>query len=83
MTAKGKTGQVATRPASITAFTKPNSVEPDPLKVWFGLAKPLRQRQQKKAGKRHAQRSSVDAHLFAQRVLLAAIELPINEVAHG
>ena len=77
MTAKGKAGQVATRPASNTAFTERNSTAPDPLQGWFDLAKPARNRQQKRSWKHGKQQGRIDAHLLAELVLLAAIVLLI------
>ena len=56
MTNTKKAEQVATRPASKTAFTERNSTSFDALRGWYDLAKPSRNRQQKKAWKKGARK---------------------------
>lgn len=77
MIAKGKAGRGATRPASKTAFTERNSTAPDPLIGWFDLAKPSRNRQQKRTWKRGNQRGRIDAHLVAHLALFFILALLI------
>jgi hypothetical protein len=48
MPANKKAEKVATLPASDTAFVEKHSTVSDPLKGWFDLAKPSRERQQKR-----------------------------------
>ena len=52
MTDKKKPHTAGTGTASNNAFDKANSSASDPVKGWFDLAKPARNRQQAKAGKR-------------------------------
>ena len=54
-----KAGQVATRPASNTAFTECNSTAPDPLGSQFDRAKPDRNHPQKKSWKRGNRRGRI------------------------
>ena len=84
MTAKGKAEQVATRPASNTAFTERHSTAPDPLQGWFNLAKPSRNRQQKRSWKRGKQQGRIDPFLLAELALMAVIVLLIaGGLAHA
>ena len=84
MTAKGKAGQVATRPASNTAFTERHSTVSDPLQGWFNLAKPSRNRQQKRSWKRGKQQGRIDPFLLAELALMAVIVLLIaGGLAHA
>ena len=84
MTAKGKAGQVATRPASNTAFTERHSTVSDPLQGWFNLAKPSRNRQQKRNWKRGKQQGRIDPFLLAELALMAVIVLLIaGGLAHA
>jgi hypothetical protein len=73
-----KAAQVAgTGTASNTTRDSRNSTASDPLKCWFDLAKPSRERQQKSAWKRSKQRGRIDAYLAAHLALLFAIGLLI------
>ena len=70
MTTKGKAEQVATRPASNTAFTERNSTpQQDRLVSWFALAKNAKARAVK-AWKRGNQRGRIDAYLLALLALM-------------
>ncbi len=77
MTDKKKPHTAGTGTASNTAFTERHSTAPDPLKGWFDLAKPSRNRQQKRNWKRGNQRGRIDAFLLAQLAMMAAIVLLI------
>jgi hypothetical protein len=58
-------------------ITDRHSTASDPLKGWFDLAKPSRERQQKSAWKRSKQRGRIDAYLAAHLALLFTIGLLI------
>ena len=71
-----KAAQVAgTGTASNTAFNARHSTAHDPLKGWFDLAKPSRNRQQKRSWKRGKQRGRIDICLAGQLAMLAVITL--------
>jgi len=63
--------------ASDNAFDKANSSASDPVKGRFDLAKPARNRQQKRSWKRGKQQGRIDPYLLAELTLLAAILLLI------
>jgi hypothetical protein len=65
----------ANRAGQNNQVTERNSTALDPLKDWFGLAKPSRERQQKSAWKRSKQRGRIDAYLAAHLALLLTIGL--------
>jgi hypothetical protein len=67
---KGRSG--GDRPTQKTTDSR-NHTGADPLIGWFNLAKPLRNRQQKRGWKRGNQRGRMDATLAALLALLAAI----------
>jgi hypothetical protein len=68
-----KAAQVAgTGTASKTAFDSRNHTVPDPL-IGCNLAKPSRNRQQKRSWQRGKQRGRMDAYLAGQLVLLVAV----------
>lgn len=50
-----------------------NHTGSDPLIGWFNLAKPSRDRQQKRSWKRSKQRGRIDAFLAAQLALLIVL----------
>jgi hypothetical protein len=77
MPANEKAEKVATLPASDIAFVEKHSTASDPLKGWFDLAKPTRERQQKSAWKRSKQRGRIDAYLAAHLAMLFTIGLLI------
>lgn len=66
-----KAMQAGTRTASNTALDTRNHTESDPLMGWFNLAKPSRDRQQKKSWKRK-QRGQVCLPMVANLLLTAA-----------
>ena len=70
MKSNKKAAQVAsTRTASNTVFDSGNHTGTDPLLGWFNLAKPSRNRQQKRGWKRN-QRGQIDYALAGQLALL-------------
>ena len=69
---KGRSG--GDRPTPKTSDTR-NHTGTDPLIGWFSLAKPSRNRQQKRGWKRGNQRGRMDASLAGQLALLAVIVL--------
>ena len=69
MTIKKKAAWAGTRTASNTAFDSRNHTAPDPLMGWFELAKPSRNRQQKRGWKRN-QRGAIDYALTGQLAFL-------------
>ena len=69
MTTKKKAAWAGTRTASNTAFDSCNHTAPDPLMGWFELAKPSRNRQQKRGWKRN-QRGAIDYALTGQLAFL-------------
>ena len=71
MTDKKNPHTAGTGTASNTAFTDRNHTALDPLKGWFDLAKPSRERQQKRSWKR-GNRGQVDSVLLAN-ILMAVI----------
>lgn len=73
MSENKKAATAGTGTASNTAFTERNSTAPDPLKGWFDLAKPSRNRQPRRSWKRGNQRGRIDTGLAAQLALLAVI----------
>ena len=77
MTDKKKPHTAGTGTASNTAFDSQNHTAPDPLKGWFSLAKPSRNRQQNRSWKRCNQRGRIDAFLFAHLAMLAVLSLRI------
>ena len=84
MTDKKKPHTAGTGTASNTAFTERNSTSPDPLKGWFDLAKPSRNRQQKRSWKRGKQQGRIDPFLLAELALMAVIVLLIaGGLAHA
>ena len=72
MTTKKKAAWAGTRTASNTAFDSRNHTAPDPLMGWFELAKPSRNRQQKRGWKPN-QRGALDMALAGQLVLLLVL----------
>ena len=75
MTANKKAGQVAPHPASSTAFTNRHSTAPDPLQGRHDLAKPSRERQQKRSWKRGKQRGHINVELLGYSMILASVLL--------
>ena len=82
MATNKKAAQVAgTRTASNTAFDSRNHTATDPLIGWFKLAKPSRNRQQKRGWKRN-QRGQIDYALAGQlALLLVSLALIVAGVA--
>ena len=75
MQAKEKAAKVAgTGTASKTTFDRRNDTKADPLIDWFNLAKPSRNRQQKRGWKR-SPRGRIDPTMAAQLALLAVFVL--------
>ena len=73
MKSNKKAAQVAgTRTAKNTAFDSHNHTGSDPLIGWFNLAKPSRNRQQKRGWKRN-QRGQIDSALAGQLALLLVL----------
>ncbi len=72
---KKKPHTAGTGTASNTAFNDRHSTASDPLKGWFDLAKPSRNRQQKRSWARGKQRGQIDTYLAGQLALLAVIAL--------
>ena len=58
-------------------ITERNSTASDPLQGWFDLAKPARNRQQKRSWKRGKQQGRIDPFLLAELALMAVIVLLI------
>ena len=77
MTDKKKPHTAGTGTASNTAFTERHSTVSDPLQGWFNLAKPSRNRQQKRSWKRGKQQGRIDPFLLAELALMAVIVLLI------
>jgi hypothetical protein len=69
---KGRSGGDC--PTLKTSDTR-NHTGADPLAGWFSLAKPSRDRQQKRRWKRGNQRGRIDTYLAGQLVLLLVIAL--------
>lgn len=73
MKSNKKAAQVAgTGTASKTTFDSCNHTGSDPLIGWFNLAKPSRNRQQKRGWKRN-QRGLIDSELAGQLALLLVL----------
>jgi hypothetical protein len=72
MTQKNKGRSGGDRPTPKTSDSR-NHTGADPLLGWVNLAKPSRDRQQKRSWKRGKQRGRIDACLAGQLVLLAAL----------
>lgn len=75
MADKKKPHTAGTGTASKTTFDSRNTTAIDPLQGWFDLAKPSRNRQQKRSWRRGKQRGRIDACLAGQLALLAVIAL--------
>jgi hypothetical protein len=75
MADKKKPHTAGTGTASKTTFDSRNTTATDPLQGWFDLAKPSRNRQQKRSWRRGKQRGRMDAFLAGQLALLAVITL--------
>ena len=75
MTDKKKPHTAGTGTASKTAFDSRHSNGSDPLLGWFNLAKPSRNRQQKRSWKLGKQRGRMNAYLAGQLALLGLIAL--------
>lgn len=72
MTNKKKPHTAGTGTASKTTFDSRNHTRGDPLIGWFNLAKPSRNRQQKRGWKRN-QRGQIDSALAGQLALLLVL----------
>ena len=72
MMTKEKAVQAGTGTASNTALDSQNHTGSDPLIGWFNLAKPSRNRQQKRRWKRN-QRGQIDSELAGQLALLLVL----------
>ena len=68
----------STGTASNNAITDRNHTALDPLKGWFDLAKPSRERQQKKAWKRGKQRGRIDGVLLANVLIVVVVALALG-----
>ena len=77
MTDKKKPHTAGAGTASNNAFDKANSSASDPVKGWFDLAKPARNRQQKRSWKHGKQQGRIDPFLLAELALMAVIVLLI------
>ena len=83
MADKKKAAQVAgTSTASKTTFDSRHSTGSDPLLGWFNLAKPSRDRQQKRSWERN-NRGRIDPTITADIVLLAIAALLILGMIHA
>jgi hypothetical protein len=71
MADKKKPHTAGTGTASKTTFDSRNHTATDQLIGWFNLAKPSRNRQQKRTWKRGCQHGRIDSALAAQLALLA------------
>ena len=81
MVDKKKPHTAGTGTASNTAFDSRNHTGSDPLIGWFNLAKPSRNRQQKRGWKRN-QRGQIDYALAGQlALLLVSLALIVAGVA--
>mgnify|MGYP001462348009 CR=1 FL=1 len=81
MNNKIKPHTAGTGTASKTAFDSCNHTKTDPLIGWFNLAKPSRNRQQKRGWKRN-QRGQIDYALAGQlALLLVSLALIVAGVA--
>ncbi|MGB9495840.1 MAG: hypothetical protein WCA83_13680 [Azonexus sp.] len=82
MTDKKKPHTAGTGTASKTTFDSRHSTGNDPLLSWFNLAKPSRDRQQKRGWKRNS-RGRIDPMMAANIALLAIAALLILGVIHA
>jgi hypothetical protein len=82
MADKKKPHTAGTGTASKTTLDNRHSTGSDPLLGWFNLAKPSRDRQQKRSWKRNA-RGRIDRVMAADIVLLAIAALLILGVIHA
>ncbi|MBL0353845.1 MAG: hypothetical protein IPP03_14760 [Dechloromonas sp.] len=82
MTDKKKPHTAGTGTASKTTFDSRNHTKTDPLTGWLNLAKPSRDRQQKRTWKRNS-RGRIDPTMAADIVLLAIAALLILGVIHA
>lgn len=79
---KKATRVAGTGAASKTTFDSRNHTSTDPLIGWFNLAKPSRNRQQKRGWKRNS-RGRIDSTMAANIALLAIAALLILGVIHA
>jgi hypothetical protein len=77
MSANKNAAPEANRAALDTAFSDRNSTVTDPLKGWFDLAKPSRDRKPKSAWKRGKQRGDAMALFHALTAFLSFILLAL------
>lgn len=82
MADKKKPHTAGTGTASKTTFDSRHSTGNDPLQGWFNLAKPSRDRQQKRGWKRNS-RGRIDPTMAADIVLLAIAALLILGVIYA
>ena len=82
MTDKKKPHTAGTGTASKTTFDSRNNTGSDPLQGWHDLAKPSRERKQKRSWKRNS-RGRIDPTIAADIALLAIAALLILGVIHA